>query len=372
MSIFLTFDLLALILAAILTAILMPMVIRLAFRYDRLDRPECRKIHLVSVPRLGGMAFIPISIISTILILGFIMRFYPDLPLTPIHGQAYPIAFFCVAVALVYAMGVIDDIFGLRYSVKFAVQAVCAIIVLMSGLQIDNLGGILGIDAIPQPAASLLTLIFIIGTINAFNLIDGLDGLCAMLAAIAFTVYGGVFYLSGNVILSLICFSLIGGLSAFLCYNVFGNAKRHTKIFMGDSGSMTLGLIISICALSFISYPTNTVATTQQQLIYLFSPIMIPVFDAIRVFAWRISHRRNPFIADKNHIHHRLLAAGMSQISALTVLTLISMSFCLLNVMLADTININIVLLVDIIIWIAFNIVINRRTARIVHHRKQM
>ena len=358
-----TIDIITLVLGMILTALAMPVVIRLAYRYKKLDIPDERKIHHKLIPRLGGVAFIPIALLTASFVIGALLLFCPGDSFITTYHQLSAMLFAGIAICIVYVLGVTDDIFQLRYSVKLSIQFIAAMMIVFAGLDINDIGGILGISGLHPGVACPLTILFVLGMINATNLIDGIDGLCASLAAIAFIIYGIIFSRLLKGIGAIVSFALLGALLAFLYFNVFGNAEKRTKIFMGDSGSMTLGLILSILGLTILSLPTADGFNISHKLIYVFTPLLIPVLDAIRVFSVRISHHLKPFSADTTHIHHRLLRRGLTHKSASAVLIGMDFLFCALNFLAADYVDINIILISDIVIWVVFNLIVGSKKA---------
>ncbi len=152
----------------------------------------------------------------------------------------------------------------------------------------------------------LLTLFVMIVIINAFNLIDGIDGLASGLAMLSATVFGVWFYLAGQIPFSVMSFALVGSLAGFFVYNVFGHKN---KLFMGDTGSLVVGLIISTLVIKFNEL--NIVSSVPYGIhaapAVSFVVILVPMIDTIRVMTIRIKNKRSPFSPDNNHIHHRLL-----------------------------------------------------------------
>jgi UDP-N-acetylmuramyl pentapeptide phosphotransferase/UDP-N-acetylglucosamine-1-phosphate transferase len=163
-----------------------------------------------------------------------------------------------------------------------------------------------GIEDIHYVISLLFTLIVIIGIVNAYNLIDGIDGLASGLGILASTFFGGWFCLTGHIQFSIMSFALAGSLSAFFLYNVFGHKN---KLFIGDTGSLVLGLLVSVMVIQFneFSIEKTTYLTFTATPAVSFAAIIVPVIDTLRVMCIRISCSKSPFSPDKNHFHHRLL-----------------------------------------------------------------
>ncbi len=349
-------NVLAFLAAFILTAIALPIVIRSAVRYHKVDNPGIRKIHTSPVPRLGGIAFIPIALLTTTLIIGTAFRFGSVTGWNALSHYVGPILLAGTALAFIYGVGVVDDLVGVRYRVKFGVQLLASLLVILSGTSLDNLGGFLGIEQLPQWISWVLTIIFFIGLTNSMNLIDGIDGLCASLSFLAFLCFGFISQAGGKISLGLLSFTCAGAICAFSIYNIWGKAERNHKIFMGDTGSMSLGLLLGYAALQIPELvKVSEIPTTGQSLVYAFTPLMLPVMDAIRVFLLRIRQGRNPFLADNNHIHHKLLALGLSQKKTLCWIIFFDIMLITFNYLTAPCLNINLIVAIDVVWWVAIN-----------------
>jgi UDP-N-acetylmuramyl pentapeptide phosphotransferase/UDP-N-acetylglucosamine-1-phosphate transferase len=212
---------------------------------------------------------------------------------------------------VIFFLGIKDDILILSPTKKFIGQLVAAgIIIKFGGLQIDNLYGFFGITGISHIASLILTTFTIIVITNSFNLIDGVDGLAGSLGLLTSLVFGGYFYFSGEIMYAVMALSLAGTLVAFLIYNF-----SPAKIFMGDTGSLLIGLLNSIFVIKFLSVAGNPAAPLPlfSAPAIAFAILIVPLFDTLRVFSLRILNRRSPFSPDRNHIHHFLLDLGLSQ-----------------------------------------------------------
>ena len=243
---------------------------------------------------------------------------------------------------------------GVRYKNKFVVQILCGILLVAAGLALHNLGGVLGIQQLYRPLGFLLTILVVVFIVNAINLIDGIDGLASGLTIVAMSYFGVLFIEERQLAYAVLSFATVGTLLPFFYYNVFGNVNRGRKLFMGDTGSLTMGLILAFCGLrvaNSVSLPAIGINT----MVAAFAPLLVPCMDVVRVFFVRIRSGKNPFTPDKNHIHHKLLAIGVSARWAMITIVLISAFLTVMNVVLARWVNINILLVGDVLLYTAFN-----------------
>lgn len=343
----------------IITGILIPQILLIAFRKKLFDAPDPRKIHHGAVPRLGGIAFSPAIFLSIALCIGINLTIGNPAINGFFDGQARMLtAFFC-GLQMIYLVGMADDLIGVRYIAKFAVQIMVGILMVAGGVWFHGLDGIIGIWQWPWWIGMPFTLLTIVFLINAINLIDGIDGLASGLTSIACVTFGIAFFLQGRFALSMIAFATLGVLIPFFYYNVFGNVQKHQKIFMGDTGSLTVGLILTFLGIELFSLPGTTPRGEAYNCALAFSPLLIPVFDVFRVYTVRVRQGRSPFLPDKNHIHHKLLAAGMPQRHAMILIISCSLALTLLNLLLVWFIDINIVVLIDLLLCILLNLAIN-------------
>lgn len=351
-------------LCMLLAGILIPQILLIAYRRNLFDEVDERKIHKGLIPRLGGIAFEPVMLLSLALTLGgntLIDNFAMAEAFT--EWGLLMIAMFC-SLQLLYLTGIADDLIGIKYRAKFVVQIMCAALLLAAGCWFDNLAGILGIGELPAWIGMPFTAIVIVFIINAINLIDGIDGLASGLSSIACAIYGTSFLLIGDYAFALIAFATLGVLIPFFYYNVFGNVKKHSKIFMGDTGSLTIGLVLSVLGIELYTHPADPVLGWDPAIL-AFSPLIIPAFDVVRVYFVRIRAHKSPFMPDKNHIHHKFLAAGMTPRPAMVSIISLSALFTLLNLWLSKIMNINLVVVFDVVLWTTFHIYLNRRISTV-------
>ncbi len=345
-------------LSGVFTAWFIPKILIVSFRKRLFDFADERKVHTGIVPRLGGVAFVPSIIISMSFVIGLAallnggdvnMRFFDVLQVT----------FGMCAILLLYFEGVMDDLVGLGYKVKFVFQNIAAALIVLSGVWLNDLHGLFGVHELSPYIGMPLTLLIIVYLINAINLIDGIDGLASGLSIVASFFFGVMFLYVGLWGCAALSFATFGTLCPFFYYNVFGNADRCRKIFMGDTGSQCIGLLLGYFAVRLSMREPLMDNSIAGSIIVAFSMLLVPAFDVIRVMIHRAKRGHNIFHPDKSHIHHKLLALGIPHKIAMIIILLISMLFVVLNFVLLPYLNINIILLIDIVVWTVFNMVLS-------------
>ena len=291
--------------SGVITLRTIPAINHIARAKGLLSVPGERTSHRYKTPNLAGIAIFLSACVSSLL-------FIYD------HFETFKMVY--LASVIIFFTGLKDDIILLSPWKKLLAQFAVAGLIAMADLRFVNTYTFFGVGPFSEPASIFITIMFIVGMINAINLIDGIDGLAASIGSLILGVFGLFFFVNGIYSWSIYCASMIGALMAFFHYNVFG--LRH-KTFMGDSGSMLLGLSIAVTAIMF--WETN--ADTSFCLTFPATPaitlaiIIIPVFDVSRVFLYRIIHRTSPFSADRNHVHHRLVDIGLTHFQVSMILT---------------------------------------------------
>jgi UDP-GlcNAc:undecaprenyl-phosphate/decaprenyl-phosphate GlcNAc-1-phosphate transferase len=247
------------------------------------------------IPTLGGLGIFG----------GFILALLLGAPV----GSG-DLQYFVAAAIVIFFLGIKDDILVISAAKKFIGQLVAAgIIIKFGGVQITNMHGFLGITEIPHIASIIFTLFTVIVIVNSFNLIDGVDGLAGSLGLLTTLVFGSYFTYVGQTIYAVMAFSLAGSLIGFLIYNF-----SPAKIFMGDTGSLLIGLINSILVVKFINIAGNDSMKFPLEAAPALGMaiLIVPLLDTLRVFSLRILDRRSPFSPDRTHVHHFLLSLGYS------------------------------------------------------------
>lgn len=284
--------------------ILHPQIIKIARLKEIVDNPNARKLQKEPVPILGGVA----------VFFGIFM----SLMFSNIIIQCSELFILLTAMLLMLYIGAMDDILDLPPLSRLATQigAALVLVYLADGFVIDNLMGLLGIYAIPGWVAVPLTVFAIVGIINATNLIDGVDGLSSgfgMMACLVFTV---AFYRLDDVPMVVLSAATLGALLLFFLHNVFG---KTSKMFIGDSGTLMLGIILAASVTRIISQvrvPESTLFTGNDASVIPFTlaVLSIPVFDTLRVMLTRMLHRQSPFHPDKTHLHHMFIDLGFTHV----------------------------------------------------------
>lgn len=318
--------LLAVSLSFMLVVIIIPPILRVAREKKLFDTINNRKIHTTPVPPLGGVAIFIGFVLSTIV---------------ATDGYSFESLKYIVAsIILMFFIGLKDDLLAISARKKFVVQIFAAmLLILLGNLQITNLHGMFGIYEIHSATGILLTLFIILAIVNAYNLIDGIDGLASGLAIFASSIFGGWFFIVGHIQFAIMSFALAGSLVGFSLFNVFG---KKNKLFMGDAGSLVIGLVISTIVIKFNEF--NIIKNGQYSVVAApavsFSLVMVPLIDTLRVITIRLCNKKSPFHPDNNHIHHRLLALVPSHLKVTTIIIITNvflMGFALLlNILMLD------------------------------------
>lgn len=348
-----------LIISVLMAGVLIPQILLISFRKNLFDVPDERKIHKSLVPRLGGIAFKPVIFFSIVLLLGFDTLIGGHSILSNFAAESRPLAFSFCCIMVLYLVGIADDLIGVRYLAKFIIQIACGLMVIAGGLWMSGLHGLFGVGDMPVLAGYPLTILVVVFIINAINLIDGIDGLASGLSAVVMLFYGIIFQMMGQPVYAMLSFATLGVLLPFFYYNVWGNAERGRKIFMGDTGSLTVGMMICVLSLKMIRCDVEG-SFGVNNFVVAYSPLIVPCFDVVRVYMHRVRNGRNPFLPDKNHIHHKMLALGMPQRVAMVTIVMVSAVFTLMNFVLSAFMAVTWILLIDVIVWTIANIAISR------------
>ena len=345
--------------AVSLGMVIIPRILVISHKKRLYDVPDARKVHTMPVPRLGGLSFFPVILMSMFLVIGFRLYFW-DVNVSGLSFKMlYEYLFLFVGMTLLYLVGVCDDLVGVGYRYKFAVQIAAAFLLVLSGNWFDSFGGLFGIYSVPVWVGVPFTVFIVVYITNAINLIDGIDGLASGLCCIALSVLSVIFFLRGQYVYALLAICTQGILMPFWCYNVFGNANRGHKLFMGDAGSLTLGYVISFLIIHMSV--TNEVSPTLSNpyMVIAFSTVLVPLLDVIRVVLHRLREHKNPFLPDKNHFHHKLLRTGMRVRMVMVCIIAISAFFILLNSSLAWRVDITYLFFLNLFCWSILHVGLN-------------
>ena len=293
------------VIAFIIGLFLVPLIILFSEKQGLLDKPNERKIHSHPIPRLGGVAIWICTILSFFALI--LLSYYPHRSL---------LSGLLLGSSLMFLLGLIDDIYCLSAKFKFVIQISIATIVFCLGVKITTIFiPILGLIEIPAILSYFITIGWIVGISNAVNFIDGVDGLAGSVITISCVTLGiiSIALVPADVVSALIAFILAGSMLGFLTYNF-----HPAKIFMGDSGALFAGFLLATLSIMYSMKTTD--CKMYVPLLILAVPILDITFSSLR----RILKGTSPFVADAEHIHHKLLHLGLSQNKAVLLLVLFS------------------------------------------------
>lgn len=294
--------LLPFIVALVTTEWMHPLIVRMARERHLTDNPDWRKLQKEPVPVLGGMAVFFGIVIGA----GAVSVFF----------NSPRLFVFVIALTVMMYSGMLDDMIGLSPWTRIFLELLTIVFVVqMDGTSINDLHGVFGIHRLPVAFTVLLTMISCVGIINAINLIDGVNGLSSGYCFVASICFGFVFAASRDTPMAVMAFLAAGALLPFWFHNVFGVT---TKMFIGDSGTLMMGMLMSIFCLHAIDSDSLIVKFHPNVGVVAFclSVLSVPVFDCIRVMSCRIRKGISPFHADKSHLHHLFLRMGCSHLGA--------------------------------------------------------
>ena len=340
--------------------IIIPRILVISHKKRLYDQPDSRKVHTTPIPRLGGLSFFPVILMSMALIMGIRLYQWPSDISALSVSMLYEYLFLFVGMTMLYLIGVCDDLVGVGYRHKFVVQIISALLLVASGNCFDTLGGLFGIYSIPYWLGVPVTIFVVVYITNAINLIDGIDGLASGLCCISLTVLSVIFYVMGHYTYTLLAICTLGILMPFWCYTVFGNANRGHKLFMGDAGSLTLGYIISFMIIHLSVANHHAGNSANPSMVIGFSTVLVPLLDVVRVVLHRLRNKKSPFLPDKNHFHHKLLRTGMRVRMVMVSIIAVSVFFITLNILLVDKMNVTYLLIVNLIFWTILHLILNR------------
>jgi UDP-GlcNAc:undecaprenyl-phosphate GlcNAc-1-phosphate transferase len=307
-------------LAFFITYMSIPAIITVSERKKLFDEPDARKLHLTPVPSLGGLGIFAGLMMGVLLSIQFV--------------QAPAFQYIIASSLVIFFLGIKDDIIVLSPIKKLVGQFIAAFLLMYKGgFRITSMHGFLGVQELPELMSITITLFTIIVIINSFNLIDGVDGLAASLGLLTTAVFGIYFFKAGELPYAILSFVTAGSLTGFLIFN-----HSPARIFMGDTGSLLIGLVNAVLVIRFIS--SSGSATSAAPLAASpaigFAILMVPLFDTLRVFSLRILSRKSPFSPDRNHVHHLLLDLGLSHAAVTYILVGANLAFMSMAYFLRD------------------------------------
>ena len=328
------------IIALICTWWIFKKILKIAVLKDIVDNPNVRKLQKAPVPVLGGIAVF-FGIVTSMTVTGL---FYETSSLFAIMG---------LMVIMTY-VGTMDDILSLSPKSRFLIEiAMVLLLIFCNHYSLDNFHGLWGIWNIPGYISVPLTVFVCVGIINAINLIDGVNGLCSGFCIMACAIFAVAFICADDKESASLAVLSVGALIPFFFHNVFG---LKSKMFLGDSGSLLMGTIISslvISALNSDSLLAAKVDTNFGLIPFTIAILSIPVFDTLRVMIYRIINGCSPFKPDTNHLHHLLFEIGFSHIGT-TVYIIISNCIVILSWFVAYRLGLSVDIQLYVVIFLGF------------------
>ncbi len=345
----------AIVISMIVGFIVIPQILSLCKKKGLYDLPDERKVHSNAIPRLGGVSFVPALVVSVGCLISVLN------PLAQGFRFDIWVVLLLCGLMIMYLIGLADDLVGVSAHGKFLVQILCGMAFPLSGLVINNLYGFCGIYELSTWISWPLTVFVAVFTMNAVNLIDGIDGLAGCISLLAAIIFGFLFIHADLPVYALCSFALVGALLAFLRFNLGGDASKNTKIFMGDTGSLTLGYILTFFCIRYAMDDTEVMPYRENALLTVFTIMAVPAMDVLRIVLLRLRTHAPLFKPDKNHIHHKFMHAGCSPMSALGAIMGVSLGFCIMNFCLMRIVPSSILILLDVVCWVVLHLMLDYR-----------
>jgi UDP-GlcNAc:undecaprenyl-phosphate GlcNAc-1-phosphate transferase len=332
-----------------------PVFIKVLSQWKLFDSSGGHKIHSGFTPSMGGLAILLGAMVSLILSLSF--------------RDWVTLRYFFISLALMFIIGMRDDILALSPKQKLYSQFLpVLVLVFLDRTFLTSTYGLLGFHPFPEWAGMAITIFVIVILTNAYNLIDGLDGLAGTIGLIILLSFGSWFFLIGETSISYIAYCFAGALVAFLYFN-----WQPSRIFMGDTGALTIGLLISYLSIKFIhtSYylPAEIPYRFPAPVATAICVLIIPVFDTLRVIILRLRKFQSPFKADRNHLHHQFINLGFSHQKSVLSIAVINLLFLALALLLRHQSN-WLILTIVLTVCLGINFLLKFAQARVAHGRK--
>lgn len=309
----------SILLSATITYISAPFIRKIGLAKQITCLVNTRSSHAGTVTPLGGVA----------IFLGLTLSLICLAPSDGLQSLFYLLG----SMIIIFFTGLTDDLVSLRPKYKvFGQVAASAILIIFSRVELIGLHGLLGINLLPPSVSIMFTIFIFVLFINAFNLIDGIDGLASTQAILCSLWYGIIFYNTSNKPMLLLSCAIFGSLLSFLIFNF----SKKRKMFMGDTGSMLIGLLLIYqgVSISNLGYFNHNLLDSNNSLIFACAPLLLPLIDTSRVFAIRLYRGNSPFSPDRNHIHHLFSLLGIAhwKISGiLGLVTIYAIAFAMLS-----------------------------------------
>lgn len=302
-----------------------PVIIKIAEAKQLMDSPNHRSSHTKPIPTLGGIAIFASLLLSLTMWGG----------INEVNNLQYLLG----ALTVIFFIGLKDDMLVISPRKKLMAQIIASFLIVQGiDLQLESFYGILGIGTLPYWFSLPFTILVFVLITNAYNLIDGIDGLASLLGMIAACFFGAWFFRAGHVDYAILAFSMLGALAAFIKYNF----SKNQKIFLGDTGSLIIGILCATLMFQFIKLNAEAVHTTyylHNAPVIAIAILGISLFDLLRLFVVRLYRKQSPFSPDRNHIHHLLIDLNFTHRKATIVLGVLNiglistalLSFTVLN-----------------------------------------
>ena len=350
-----------LIIATFLSLYIIPRIIVVSVKKELMDEGAMVRDGKIrrKVPRLGGVSLFPILVISVGLPLACTFLMHDQYAQTP-ENTSYFVKFLMMltGITAMYMVGVMDDLVGVSLKSKLAIELLAALLIPLSGLRIDHLDGLLGLYELSPWISFPLTVAGVMYVTNTISMLDDIDGLASGMAMIAFGVMAVFCGMAGQYVLLMVCMSMVGILAPFLFRNVLGWRVRWRKLFFGDTGGLTIGYLLAFVVIAVSRMGGNELPTGVGMA--CFGTLLIPMFDVMRVGITRLVNGRNVFKSgDHNHIHHRLMTAGLDPHHVLVIVLLIIVVFITLNILgVWLGMDLSLLLVTDVSAWLLMQVVI--------------
>lgn len=278
-----------------------PYILKISITKNIVDNPDARKLQRIPIPILGGLTVV-FGVLAGIMCFNLFGDYYDLFPIF-------------AAIIIIMIIGLMDDIISLSPKLRFILEIILVLyLIYATKCQINNFHGLWGVFGINGYYSIPLTIFACVGIINAINLIDGVDGYSSGFSIVSCIIFGVMFCILGNTQMLALCAIAAASLLPFFLHNVFG---KKSKMFIGDSGTLSLGIILSVFVITILSTPieNNSVLASNLGLIpFTLAVLCIPVFDTLRVMSTRIARGKSPFSPDKTHLHHLFIELGFNHI----------------------------------------------------------
>lgn len=282
------------------TSWIYPYILKVAKVKNIVDNPDARKLQRVPIPVLGGLT------IAFGILIGLMTLYLFDK-----SANSFPIM---APLIIILIIGLIDDVISLSPRIRFIVEIALVLhIIKATGCQINDFGGLWGIHQIPDIISIPLTVLACVGLINAINLIDGVDGYSSGYSIVSSLLFALMFYAMGNIPMMAFAIVVSASLLTFFFHNVFG---KRTKMFIGDAGTLSLGIVFTTFGMSLLSanQSVGELPANLGLVPFTLAVLSVPLFDTVRVMSARMVRGKSPFHPDKTHLHHLFIELGFSHV----------------------------------------------------------